>query len=139
MVPDEDDPTIENSDALWRRIPPFMVVPDQNLGISRPSSQAFKDHPDGSAMSVELASVLKLHGLGQEHVLAGPQHAGFGIAAVTAGLARECRQGIVRKPTPDNPAHAEVFGDKPKSVSRRFAREAQWIAYPDAARTALKV
>jgi hypothetical protein len=130
MVPHQDDPTISNSEELWRRIPPAWVVEDKNLGTRRPTSAAFRDHQDGSAMSVYLASVLTKSGLGSEHVIAGAQHSGYGIASITAGLARECGQRMVRKPEPDSPAHAEVVGEKPKSVSRRFAREARWIAHP---------
>jgi hypothetical protein len=63
--------------------------------------------------------------------LAGTE--GFALAAVTAGLARECGQGIARDPLPDQPAHALVFaqrGTKTKSVMRRLAKAARWVIEP---------
>lgn len=42
------DPTILDSADLWRRIPSWHIVYDQNLQRLRPSSAAFEDHPNGS-------------------------------------------------------------------------------------------
>ncbi len=53
-----DDPSIRDEAELLRRIPPEHVVPDQNQGAIRISSAAFKDHPNGSPMSVVLAEEL---------------------------------------------------------------------------------
>ena len=50
-----DDPTIPDLAELWRRIPPWHLVKDDNLGRVRPSSAAFDNHPNGSPMSVLLA------------------------------------------------------------------------------------
>ncbi len=119
-----NDPTIPDSEDLWRRIPPWHIVTDENLGVVRPSSAAFEDDDDGSPMSVYLASATPLAGA----VLVG--HAGFALAAVTARLARECKQGIVRDPQPGAPSHALVIGRKTPGVRKRFAREARWIVPP---------
>jgi hypothetical protein len=51
-----DDPTISDETELWRRIPPWHFFHDENLGRIRPSSAAFENHPDGSPMSVLLAT-----------------------------------------------------------------------------------
>lgn len=48
----------------------------------------------------------------------------------TAGLARGNRQGIMRKPLPEEPAHAEVFGKKTRGVKRAFAKHCDWIILP---------
>jgi hypothetical protein len=49
-----DDPSIPDDAELWRRIPPWHFVDDENLRQIRPSSAAFEDDPDGSPMSVIL-------------------------------------------------------------------------------------
>src|SRR5437870_136262 len=90
-----DDPSIPDSEDLWRRIPPRHFIADENRGVIRPSSAAFEDDDDGSPMSVYLASDTPSPGA----ALVG--HAGFALAAITARLARECKQGIVRDPQPD--------------------------------------
>jgi len=123
-----DDPTIRDDAGLWRRIPPWHCVFDGNLGGVRPSSAAFEDHPDGSSMSVLLAEIVAETRRGAEAILAG--HEDYGLAAITAGLARACGQGVARKPRSDEPAHAEVFGKKPKSVRKRIAKGSEWVLPP---------
>ncbi len=109
-----DDLTIQNDDDLWRRIPPWHFVSDENLGRRRPSGAAFEDGRDGSSMSVVIARVAAENERSADDVLEG--HDDFALAAVTAGLARECRQIIVRNPLPQEPAHGLVVGNKTKSV-----------------------
>ena len=123
-----DDPTIRDDAALWRRIPPWHFVPDGNLGRVRPSSAAFEDHPDGTPMSVLLAEIVAQTRRRAEDILAG--HEGYGLAAITAGLARDYGQGVARKPSRDEPAHAEVFGKKPKPVRKRLAKGSEWVLPP---------
>jgi hypothetical protein len=119
-----DDPTIPDEAELWRRIPPRHFFYDGNLGCFRPSSAAFEDDRDGSPMSVVLAAESR----GPESVLAG--HEGYALASFSAGLARECRQGIARDPLPEEPAHAVVFGRKTGSVRSRLAKGSVWVAPP---------
>lgn len=102
----EDDPDISNDALLWRRISPEWWVYDANAGAMRVSSQAFQNL-DGLAMSVGLAAECS-----EEQFLGG--HGGYGIAELTAGAARHCRQGVVRHPTEAEPWHAHVVGDKKK-------------------------
>lgn len=123
-----DDPTILDGAELWRRIPPWHFIKDENLGQIRPSKAAFDNHPNGSPMSVVLADVVAEAGRGPDAVLAG--HKGFALAAITARLARECQQGIAREPLPDEPAHAMVFGKKTDGVKKRLARGAHWVVPP---------
>jgi hypothetical protein len=123
-----DDITIPNEAELWRRVSPRHFVNDENLGIVRPSSAAFDDHPNGSPMSVYLAEVLIQMGRGPDTVLVG--HNNFALAAITAGLARECGQGVARDPLPEEPPHALVFGQKTKPVSRKFALGSRWVVLP---------
>lgn len=123
-----DDPTIEDQDELLRRIFPCWWVFDKNLGHLRPTSQAFKNHRDGSQMSVYLQKELEEHGLSPESVLT--ENEGFALASITAGLVRQCEQGVMRRPDIDL-AHAEVFGEKTGSVRRKFAENAVWVVPPN--------
>jgi len=123
----KDDPTIPDKAELLRRIPPWHFIPDENQGLVRPSSAAFADDKDGP-MSVTLAEELTKEGRSLDSVLVG--HGDFALASITAGLVRECEQGIVRAPTDDEPAHALVFGKKTKSIQRKLVKGARWIIPP---------
>ncbi len=127
----EDDESIRDDCELLRRVqvkPEFTVVWDENLGRWRPSSAAFRDHPNGSPMSVVLRDVLEEQNRSLEEVLHG--HTGFALAAITAGFARQCHQKIVRDPLPEEPAHAHVVGKK-KKASRKMAKQSVWVFAPD--------
>lgn len=119
-----DDPSIPDDEELWRRIPPHHFFFDDADGRLRPASAAFDNDPDGSPMSVFLASGTP----GPDAALAG--HDGHALAAITAGLARANGQGVVRAPLPGLPSHAHVEGPKPKSIQRRLARAARWVVPP---------
>ena len=75
-----------------------------------------------------MSVVIGFEAVDPSSVLAG--HPGFALAAITAGLARECGQVLVRDPIPDQPADALVVGRKTESVRRRFALEARWVKEP---------
>lgn len=124
----EDDATIFDSAQLWRNIPPWHIVDDNNSGGKRISKAAFDDHPNGTPMSVVLGDDVLASGRSPSSIIAG--HDGFCLASVTAALARALRQGVVRRPLAEEPAHAEVFGKKTDSVRRKFAREAVWVIGP---------
>jgi hypothetical protein len=119
-----DDPTIADTDDLWRRIPPQQVVEDKNRGGFRPSSAAFHDSSDGP-MSVLLAKEDS-----PERALSGPQWAKHFLAAIKAGLARQREQAICRDATEADPSHCLVFGKKTESTSRAFATSSVWIVGP---------
>ena len=123
-----DDPTILDASELWRRISPKHIIWDDNRGLWRPSSASFTNSRDGSPMSVLLADVLGEMGRGPATVLAG--HQDYGLASVTAGLARECLQGVARDPLPEEQAHGVVFGDKTNRVRRTLAEGSRWVVLP---------
>jgi hypothetical protein len=123
-----DDLSILNIAVLWRRVPPRHFFFDDNLGRMRPSKAAFYDHPDGSPMSVVLADDVLESGRQPVDILV--DHEGFALAAITAGLAREKKQGVARDPLPEEPAHAIVFGKKTSSATRAFAKACQWVIAP---------
>ena len=131
----EDDATILEGAVLLRRIPPWHFFFDKNLRRVRPSGAAFEDDPDGTPMSVSLKEVMERDGRTVSDSLA--RHPGFALVGFTARLARKCEQGIARDPLPDDTAHAVVFGPKPKSVRRKFAREAVWMVAPPASQVRL--
>jgi hypothetical protein len=117
----QDDRDIPDETILWRRVAPGQVVVDDD-GRVRPTSVVFQDHENGTPMSVAIAAETTL-----ERVLAG--HPGFGVVALTAGEVRAQGQGVSRAPLDDEPAHAEVFGIKPKKVSRHLARISRWVVH----------
>jgi len=121
----QDDPTIGNDEPLWRRIPPNLIIFDENLGRHRPTSAAFSNHPDGSFMSVVLGNQVMDSGRCAEDIIAG--HRGFSLGQIMAKLARDYDQGVVRKPTSQEPAHAEVVGKKTKRVRKAFAKYCEWV------------
>jgi hypothetical protein len=123
-----DDLSVTDQASLWRRVPPWHFIYDGNLQRWRASSAAFDNVPDGSPMSVALAEVVLAAGRTPNTVLAG--HEGYALAAITAGLVRSCGQGVTRDPKSEEPAHALVFGPKPKSVQRRLAKGATWVFPP---------
>jgi len=125
--PPNDAPIYDEAD-LWRRIPPWHCIYDNNIGRWRPSSSAFADDPDGHPMSVVLTEVAIAVGRGPAQILTG--HERFSLASITAGLARECGQAVVRDPLPEEPAHGLVIGPKPKSVQRRLAKATIWVVPP---------
>jgi hypothetical protein len=123
-----DDLTVPNEAQLLRRIPRVHFIKDEISGRVRPSSAAFDNDPDGSPMSVVLADVLPQIGHSPADVLTG--HEGYALASIAAGLARECGQGVARDPLPEEPAHALVFGEKPRRIRRNLAKGACWVIPP---------
>lgn len=123
--PVADDQTILNDAALWRRIPrnPSHCIYDDNLNRWRITSAAFKDHPDGSAMSVTID-------VGQAPATVLANYPGQYLAAITAGLVRSLGQIVVRKPKVEDAHHAEVAGPKNKKRSSEMAKAANWIIAP---------
>ena len=127
----EDDPTIRDECELLRRVPinpKVNVIWDGNQGRWRPSSASFKDHPNGTPMSIVLRDELDNRGREPSEVLIG--HDNFALAAITAGFAREHQQRVAREPLPEEPAHGIVIGEK-KKASRKMAKAAQWVLPPD--------
>ena len=124
-----DDPSIRDECKLLRRIPitKDFVVWDDNLNRLRPSSASFRDHPNGSSMSIVLGDDLDDAGRSYSEVL--KNHKDFALASITAELARENKQAIVRDPLEEEPAHGLVIGKKRRADSR-MAKAAQWIISP---------
>jgi hypothetical protein len=124
----KDDPAITDDADLWRRIHPTWAVPDENRDCWRVSSAAFDDSPDGSPLSVLLASVVASTGRTAEEVM--KRFDGYALASITAGVARARGQAVASTPEPDELAHASVVGPKTKPNRRELAKAARWVLAP---------
>lgn len=123
-----DDKSIRSESALWRRIQPDQIVTDDNTGVRRPSSSAFSNSSDNSGMSVILGDQVLSEGRTPHSTM--ELYPDNFLASITAGLARENGQIVIREPIKDEPAHAEVCGEKSKGVKRTFAKNSIWIVSP---------
>ena len=126
----KNDDTIRGECHLLRRVPAIEkinIVWDDNQNRWRPSSASFKDHQNGTPMSIFLGDEMDKSGRPYEEVLIG--HEGFALAYITAATARENQQCVAREPTPDEPAHGIVIGEK-KKASRIMAKAAKWAVPP---------
>ena len=120
----EDDPSIPNAAALWRRISPRWWIFDANRGCHRVTSQAFQNQVNSNCMSVYVAADLPGHGI----LLDGFD--GYGLVELTAGLCREHNQGVVRAPAEGPPGHAHVVGNKPQGTREKLAKAARLVVEP---------
>jgi len=124
MTGPRDDPTILDSDELWRRIHPKWWVADHNRGANRLSSAAFELPRDGTGISVELAA------LRETRAQALDGYDGYGLASIQAQVPRLLDLGIVRQPQAGNPAHAEIVGDVTRRKQRSMAGAATMLVIP---------
>lgn len=119
----ENDPSISDEVVLWRRVHPDQLVHNTNLNEMRPTSQAFQNTSGSDGMSVNIADETTA-----EDTLRG--YEGHFIVSLGVGFVRGLNQGVVRKPLTNNPAHAEVTGNKTKSVKKKLSNAAIWVVAP---------
>ena len=114
--------SIADEQQLWRRIPnrPSYVIYDENLGRPRPTSLAFDD-PRMSVTIDEGRTTLA-------QLLIG--HDGFFVASLETGFVRALGQVLERKPLSHDLSHAEVVGNKTRSICSRMAKTAGWVVAP---------
>jgi hypothetical protein len=139
----EDDPSIEDADPVWRRIPPGWWTYDHNEGRVRPSSGNFQYSPrDEVTGKKDPMSVTLGKGLTPDVAIAG-QNPGFTVVEWNAGYLRGQRLGIRPGPLPDVTAHGLVFsmqqdskGNRQTSISgpvqKALAAAATWAIPPSA-------
>ena len=119
-----DDPSIPDDAVLWRRIPPYHIIYDHNMGCERPTSDAFVDSPD-TPMSVALAARCK----DVNEFLQG--RVGFAVVSFSARFARSLGQRVAADQRPNQPTwHAFVIGKKTDSVRKKFAKNFTWVVAP---------
>ncbi len=129
-MPPANDPSIADSEGLWRRIRPDWVVFDKNTQPPRlrPKSMAFQNYKGTDAMSVILASA---RGNDASTAISG-NHSAYFVVEFTAGFVRGLEQGVVAFDDPDEQGHHHVTGKKTGPVQRRFAADSAWrIAPPE--------
>jgi hypothetical protein len=121
-----DDVSIEGTAALWRRVPPYWLVKDENLGTVRPSSAAFQDSQNGTPMSVLIEKVVTQTQRTAADTLRDFE--GFSLCSFTASTARDLGQSVATRPVePLEPAHGFIVGKKTERVRRGFVRAAAWV------------
>jgi hypothetical protein len=119
----QDDPSIAHQDRLFRRVHLVQVVRDDDTGLARISSSAFRD----KELSINIESVL-LSG-GQTAVACLEKYPNHKLAAITAGEARQYQQAVCRDPLPEVPSHGLICGSKsPRHIQDGLRTAAQWIA-----------
>ena len=133
MIPNQypDDSTISNDAILWRRIHPAWIVADDNTGSLRVSSAAFDNSSDGTPTSVHLETVATAYGISADAIL--ESFSGFGMASLTAGIARLVNQTVLPAPRNNDPSHGFIAGAKTKGVKKSLARACVWVGTPPSA------
>ena len=126
MVPiaaPEDDATIQGETKLFRRVHISHIVPDEDTGIARVSTAAFKSK--GLDLSIFIETTLVADGLEPLHCIRN--HAQHQLVAITAAEARSVSQIVYRDPAVDYRSHGIVWGQKPRAVLLAFVGFAEWI------------
>ena len=117
-----DDPSIADGERLFRRIHLKQIVKDEDTGLARISSGAFRD----KGLSVDIEKVLTSHGLEIGFCLKGQK--ACKLAYFTAGSARRLQQLVFHDSMPDDPAHGIVYGSKNnKKVTDGLRDSAIWV------------
>lgn len=123
----EDDPSVLDDERLFRRIHLKQIVKDEDTGLARVSSGAFRD----SELSVNIESVLTSHSYDASHCLAGRRE--HRLVSITARIARTHGQAVCKNPLEDDPSHGIVYGSKnSRKVHEGLRKAACWII-PDKA------
>jgi hypothetical protein len=116
-----DDPTIPDGARLFHRVHLNYIVPGDG-GEARVSSGLFKKKTE---LSVVLESVLVRANRHPEDCLRN--YPLCKLVALTAAACRQNQQAVARDPTPEEPAHGIVFGNKTNSVARALSSAAEWV------------
>lgn len=126
-----NDPTIDNDEILYRRIPnveqgSFMAI-DEATMVRRPTSAVFR--PDKDGLSVYLDSILRKYELTERDVQTRPES---GVLSLTVGDIRAEGLGIARDAWPNgkddsnhlrDAAHALVVGFRSLTKSERRLKQ----------------
>lgn len=119
-----DDPSIANTDRLFRRVPPHQLIGEPG-DLPRPSSAVFKN-PE---LSVNIESLMIEQARAPEDTLTG--YDGQFLCSIGAGQVREFGHSVVKDIEPPNdPAHGLVLGKKSGSFANAMVRACRWIVAP---------
>jgi hypothetical protein len=129
IVGDADDPSIADTTAIYRRVPPqHCRFVDGDVEVR---DGAFKNFPkpERKRMSVVLGDRLVALQRDPRTILEGYEHCG--VVVLRAGrLRHEEDQTIQRTPTADEPAHGDVIGEKSAARKKHLAAMAEWVIKP---------
>jgi|ERR1700680_2208486 hypothetical protein len=119
-----DDPSIPNTDRLFRRVPPNQLFTEPD-GSQRPTSAVFKN-PN---LSVNIESLMIEQGRQPEDTLTNfPTDF---LTSIIAGNVRVYGYRIVKDTAPPNdPAHGLVLGRKTSAFANAMVRTHRWIVAP---------
>jgi hypothetical protein len=127
--PPEDDLSVEPDCDLYRRVPPdhWRLVG----GEFEIREGAFKNfpQPERKRMSVVLGDTLDQLERDPNSILP-PGREDYGVVALKAAAVRAECQRVMRSRTNEEPAHGDVYGDKPPSRRKRLVPLATWVVYP---------
>lgn len=124
----EDDPSVGPDLILYRWVPPQHWR--RRDGQIECRDGAFKNFPNPELlrMSIVLDDTLRDDGREPSAIIEGRRD--FGLVALTARQVRDIEQRVIRSATEDEPAHGDVWGEKPGAVRRRLASAAEWVIEP---------
>lgn len=139
----EDDPTILDSDVLYRMVR-YDTVHWDGADAVRARTNAFQDQPPqraqqmgypAVALSAHLGSILQRERIDPASLVEDSRwRGGYGVASITVGQARLEGQGVARDPLPDSPAHCLVFArsgrKKTQGQSKALARHSVIVVPP---------
>jgi len=114
--------TIAPSDTLLRRV--LYLDPNFIKEDGRPASSSFRLKSGENGLSVDIER-LTTHGKAILDVRR------FRLYALEAGFTEGLGLENEHDPLPDNDAHALIKGNITRGISRKLARAARRIAYPD--------
>jgi hypothetical protein len=121
----QDDALIRDGERLFRRVHLTQLVKDEDTGLARVSSGAFKD----KELSVNIESVLANAGNTAEACL--QSHKAHKLISITAGNARQFNQAVCRDPLLGDPSHGLVCGSKNRSsIHDGLRAAAAWVIPP---------
>lgn len=119
-----DDPTLSDEERLFRRIHLKQLVIDDDTGLARISSSAFRD----TELSINIESVLQSEGKTASACL--KDNSAHKLVSITAGAARQHHQTVCRDPDPlhNNLSHGLVCGSKKeRQVQQGLRDSADWV------------
>lgn len=115
-----NDLTIGGDEQVIRRVASEQYTFDENLGRTRPTTQAFLQDGKDGLVSVYLRSETTPEAVAQE----GNQPY---LCVVGVGVLRQHSLDIIRTPDAGGPGHCDITGRKTKSRLTNIVRVAQWV------------
>lgn len=133
MADYDDDKSIADTEAIWRRIHPTQYVWDENEQRDRPSSGAFEDSTDdGTPMSAARAKLA-----GHPDAYCAKVTGTWYVTSFPAALPRNYGQDVASEPrVAGEPEHLYIVGRKGKGVRNALAKQSRWVTAPPTKRPA---